>query len=79
MHSERDLFIIQQFKKGAKFTQPYFDFHHSEMKNMTGRVRFTPYFSVESGTLLTSKITICEKTDFIHASVDSISSPVSYA
>ena len=43
---------------------------------MNGRVRLTPYYSVDTGELLTAKATMCEGTDFIHAMVDSINVPV---
>lgn len=72
----KELFILQEFKKGAKFQHRYFDFHSSEMKNMNGKVRITPYYSVKDGKLLTAKATICENTDIVHAMVDSINVPV---
>lgn len=73
-----DVFIIQEFKKGKNFEQEYFDFRESLLMTMNGRVRFTPYFSVSTGELLTAKATMCEGTDFIHASTNSINSPVKW-
>lgn len=79
LRSEHELFVVQQFRKGAHFSQEYFDFHGADFRTMRGRVRFTPYFSTDDGALLTSKITMCENTDCVHAMVDSINSPVSHA
>lgn len=73
---EDDLFILQEFRKGADFSHDYFDFHYASMKQMNGRIRFTPYFSVHDGSLLTAKATMCENTDYVHAMVDSINVPV---
>ena len=70
------LYVLQEFRKGANFSHRYFDFHASEMKPMKGRVRVTPYYSVEDGSLLTAKATMCEGTDIIHGMVDSINVPV---
>lgn len=76
LHDEKDLFVLQEFRKGADFSHEYFDFHQASMKQMNGRVRFTPYFSVHNGNLLTAKATLCENTDYVHAMVDSINVPV---
>jgi len=70
------LYVLQEFRKGTKFSHKYFDFHASEMREMNGRVRVTPYYSVEDGSLLTAKATMCENTDIIHGMVDSINVPV---
>lgn len=70
------LYVLQEFKRGAKFRHKYFDFHESEMKEMNGRVRLTPYYSVADGRLITAKATMRENTDLIHGSVDSINVPV---
>ncbi|MBP7075038.1 MAG: hypothetical protein KBA81_06605, partial [Rhabdochlamydiaceae bacterium] len=67
--SQDDIFVIQQFKKGADFHHPYFDFNDGAIKDMKGRVRLTPYYSVKSGKVLTAKATLCENTDYIHAMV----------
>ncbi len=69
-------YVLQEFRKGVKFKHPYFDFHAEMMKTMHGRVRLTPYFSVQDGKLLTAKATMCENTDYVHAMVDSINVPV---
>lgn len=71
-----NLYVLQQFRKGTDFTHKYFDFHARAMKEMRGRVRFTPYYAVRDGKLLTAKATLCENTDYIHAMVDSINAPV---
>ncbi|MBU0766464.1 hypothetical protein KKF55_01605 [Patescibacteria group bacterium] len=70
------LYVLQEFKRGAKFRHKYFDFHESEMKEMNGRVRLTPYYSVANGKMITAKATMRENTDLIHGSVDSINVPV---
>ena len=70
------LYVLQEFKRGAKFKHKYFDFHESEMKEMNGRVRLTPYYSVSDGQFITAKATMRENTDLIHGSVDSINVPV---
>ena len=71
-----DTYVIQEFRKGIKFKHPYFDFHARMLKTMHGRVRLTPYYSVQDGKLLTAKATMCENTDYVHAMVDSINVPV---
>lgn len=73
-----DIFVIQEFHRGEKFDQDYYDFDEERMKTMTWRVRFTPYFSTKDGKLLTAKTTMCENTDFIHASTSSINTPISW-
>lgn len=72
----KENFIIQEFKKGAKFNQEYYDFHTGSFVTMRGKVRFTPYFCAKTGKLLTAKSTMCPDTDFIHATSNSINSPV---
>jgi len=73
-----DVFVIQEFKKGCRLQQEYYDFQDSTIKTMHGRVRFTPYLSAKTGQLLTAKTTMCEHTDYIHASTNSINSPIKY-
>ncbi len=73
---EANLYVIQEFRKGSDFKQPYFDFHEHCMKTMRGRVRLTPYYDANDGRLLTAKATICENTDFIHGMIDSVNVPV---
>lgn len=69
-------FVIQEFKKGKKFEQEYYDFDSDSFIIMTGKVRFTPYFCAKTGKLLTAKSTMCPNTDFIHAASNSINTPV---
>ena len=69
-------FVIQEFKKGKKFNQEYYDFNSNSFINMIGKVRFTPYFCAKTGKLLTAKSTMCPNTDFIHATSNSINTPV---
>lgn len=70
------IFIIQEFKKGATSEQEYYNFDDSSIETMNGRVRFTPYYHASNGALLTAKTTMCENTDFIHASTNSINTPI---
>lgn len=70
------IFVIQEFRKGKKFEQEYYDFESSTIQTMLGRVRLTPYYHVGTGELLTAKTTMCSNTDFIHASTNSINSPI---
>jgi hypothetical protein len=74
--STDDLFVIQECRRGNHMEQPYFDFETSKMETARGKVRFTPFFSTRDGRLLSAKATLCEGTDIIHASVDSINVPV---
>lgn len=75
---ENNLYVLQEFKKGKVFSQQYFDFASEDMKTMSGRVRFTPYFDTRDGSVVTAKTTMCENTDYIHAMIDSINSPIKY-
>lgn len=70
------IFVIQAFRKGKKFEQEYYDFENSIIQTMLGKVRLTPYYHVDTGELLTAKTTMCSNTDFIHASTNSINSPI---
>jgi hypothetical protein len=70
------LYIIQEFRKGSKHSQQYFDFGSGSLKEMKGKVRLTPYYLVRTGELLTIKSTMCSNTDYVHAMIDSINSPV---
>jgi len=74
--SSDENFVIQEFKKGKKFEQEYYDFESGSFITMTGKVRFTPYFCAKTGKLLTAKSTMCPNTDFIHATSNSINTPV---
>lgn len=73
-----NVYVLQEFKKGAEFNQQWYDFDDGRIKNAHGRVRFTPYYSVKNGRLLEAKTTLCENTDLLHGSVDSVNSPISY-
>ncbi len=69
-------YILQEFREGKRFSQPYYDFADGTLHEMHGKVRFTPYIDTAHRHILTAKATIREHTDYIHASTDSITTAV---
>ena len=69
-------FIIQEFRRGEYMNHPYMDFESGKIRQMRGKIRMTPYYGMPKGDLITSKMTLCEATDRIHATVDSINTAV---
>lgn len=69
------VYIIQEFREGQKEKLEYIG-DNGELIKMNGRVRITPYYGAKEGELLTIKATMCEGTERIHASSDSINTAV---
>ncbi|OGD86200.1 hypothetical protein A2164_01980 [Candidatus Curtissbacteria bacterium RBG_13_35_7] len=79
-HAQSDnlsLYIIQQFRPSN--TRQIVYTTKDGLKEMQGRLRITPYFSMvpdSRGQLLAIKATACENTNYIHASTASINTAV---
>lgn len=68
-------YILQKFVPGKKVLLEYID-DSGSVTTMNGRLRITPYYDTQTGSLLTVKATARENTDFIHASSDSVNMPL---
>lgn len=74
--------ILQEFRKGATFTLPYYDFNSGTVKRMRGRARLCPYYFVIGGrTRLAGVLATVTPADkkIIHGMVDAIMAPVAVA
>ena len=75
MQDTTNSYILQKFTKGQKVPFEYFESENT-LQTMQAKLRITPYYSFKSGTLVSVKVTGCEKTDFIHATTSSINAPI---
>ena len=66
------IFVIQAFVDGRKWEQSWYDFQSDTERVMHGRVRLTPYIDSLNGGILSAKIAMRERTDFIHSATDAI-------
>ncbi len=71
----QSLYILQEFDTSEERTM-YYEKDPSTLDQIQGKIRLTPYFSMEKGNLIAIKATGCEKTNYIHASTGSINTAV---
>jgi hypothetical protein len=74
--NSKHTFILQEFHKGKQLPHPYMDFETGNIRQMRGKIRLTPYYRIPDGRMISAKATICQNTDRIHATVDSINTAV---
>ena len=70
--------ILQKFHKGALFEHPYWDSDSGQLRTMKGRVRFCPYYFVESNRMrLRGALATIAPADkkFLHGMTDAILVP----
>lgn len=74
--------ILQEFRKGASFKVPYYDFDSNRLIEMRGRARLCPYYFVVDGKPrlagVLATVTPLDKK-LIHGMVDAVMAPCSFS
>lgn len=69
--------VIQRFYGNKKYTIRHSNQDMTEVQEMKGRIRITPYYDFQTGELLVAKATIRRDTLFIHGATDSVNTVLS--
>ncbi len=75
---ERTPYVLQEFRKGKRFTMDYYDPKDRVLRNMDGRVRLSPYYYVIDGEAVLSGILasfVPADKKLIHGMSDAVMAP----